>query len=327
MNKIEFLKQLEIKLGSINNAELSAIIEYYDGYIEEAKDFELEEVVINNLGSIDDLVDEILEGLRNENIDTETYSLSVVEDNVNKLDVDVKGTNIIIEYDDTISSISIKVNKQYKQDYIINTADNMIMVKQIRKESYLKNIILGDFSANVRKMYIRIPVKFYGDINIVSSNGSITFMNDNEDINQNIISLKTSNSSIKATKIKCNNLTLVTSNSSIKVEDVQCTEGYFKTSNSKITLIDIKAKEYDAITSNAKVMVINNDCPYTTIKTSNARVEIVNNQNMGKIKYHTSNSAVVINGNKQNTSDGIFQYNDDQLILDITTSNGKIEIH
>ena len=53
MSKAQFLKELQDKLmGKMNHEEMQSIIEYYDGYIDEAIDFglseeEAEEVIVD----------------------------------------------------------------------------------------------------------------------------------------------------------------------------------------------------------------------------------------------------------------------------------------
>ena len=58
MSKQEFLKQLAFRLEHLSVEERDDIINYYDELIEDKKDREYldEETVINNLGSLDDIV-------------------------------------------------------------------------------------------------------------------------------------------------------------------------------------------------------------------------------------------------------------------------------
>ena len=62
MNKQQFLEQLKLKLSNkMNQEEMNSILDYYDGYIDEAIDFGLnEEEAIENIGNLDQLVDDLL---------------------------------------------------------------------------------------------------------------------------------------------------------------------------------------------------------------------------------------------------------------------------
>lgn len=85
MNKQQFLEQLKLKLSNkMNKEEMNSILDYYDGYIDEAIDFGLnEEEAIENIGNLDQLVDDLLIGLKEEQIDTTSREL-VVSDSAKK---------------------------------------------------------------------------------------------------------------------------------------------------------------------------------------------------------------------------------------------------
>ena len=132
MNKQQFLEQLKLKLSNkMNQEEMNSILDYYDGYIDEAIDFGLnEEEAIENIGNLDQLVDDLLIGLKEEQIDTTSREL-VVSDSAKKnlLDVQVKNTKLIIDYQ-PIEKIAIKVPRQIKDEYFVKQDDQSIVVRQ-----------------------------------------------------------------------------------------------------------------------------------------------------------------------------------------------------
>ena len=166
MSKAQFLKELQDKLmGKMNHEEMQSIIEYYDGYIDEAIDFGLnEEEAIENIGNLDQLVDDLLIGLKEEQIDTASREL-IVTNSAKKIffDVQVKNTKLMIDYQ-PIEKIAIKVPRQIKDEYLVKQDDQSILVRQSEKlKPFVKERIL----------YITIPLNLNVESYFKTSNASI----------------------------------------------------------------------------------------------------------------------------------------------------------
>lgn len=350
MNKQAFLEELKRKLSAkVNKEEVISLVQYYDGYIDEAIDFGMsEEEIISQLGDIDTLLNEITQGLTDENIDInqrnimETESKSIIDE----IDVDVKNTVIEIIYDDTIEDISVKVDKRFKQDYLVKTIDGVFRVKQIKSElnigpGFVFNYSINDvedgkkfnfgfdFDLKVRKIYIRIPSHLDIKTTIKTSNSSINIKEGNGKIQTETYRLITSNSHIHVQDMKIRNLYAKTSNAKITIDDVTSEMATLVTSNAKIDIHDALIKVIDAKTSNGKVEMVNVIIMDGKVKTSNGRILLsFANNNYGKrIRYATSNSKVLINNERYDNS-GLYVNvsNTEVMQIELMTSNSRIEI-
>ena len=77
MNKQEFLAELKQQLSlKMNHDEVTSTVEYYEGYINEAIDFGLsEEEALKQLGDIETIVNEVVNGLEDEHIDISKHEI------------------------------------------------------------------------------------------------------------------------------------------------------------------------------------------------------------------------------------------------------------
>lgn len=156
-----------------------------------------------------------------------------------------------------------------------------------------------------------------------TSNASITSSN----INAKDIELITKNATINAYKIESNELFLITSNASIKIDDIDTHNLYLKTSNASLRLNNFLRKtdwegerNVEIISSNGKIDV---DLPkdvYINLRTQTSTSSRINcNLDSVDFKNMSKNYINAISTGYENSNN--------KLKLNITTSNGNIDIN
>lgn len=330
MSKEEFLKSLEEKLhAKVNKEEIASLIEYYEGYIEEATDFGMsEEAIIEQIGDIDALVDNLTRGLKNENIDINTRELMVIENHAQMIDIDVRETKVQVMYHDE-DKISAKVDPRYKQDYLIKNEDDVLSIKQVKRSLYdFDSMISNMFGQKSRDLYLLLPRDWKITVNICTSNAKIVFDGEKNEWLEHV-KLETSNAKIEIKDLKGNQLEAKTSNSKIVLEEVEIKECELKTSNAKIEIEEGKSHYLQAKTSNAKIILQKHDVDIARLKTRNSKIECRFNKNdrEKEIYYHTSNGYVEIDHHRFE-KEGV-EYipgSEPKITLNLETSNSKIVV-
>ncbi len=364
MNKQEFLNVLEEKLISkVNREEMESLKNYYDGYIDEAVDFGMnEEDVISQLGDIDQLVEEITKGLSQENIDISTRELAVRSSELRGLEMDLSNTEVEVHYVEDVSAISIKVDKRFKNDYLVKTIDGIMQVKQMkislsiapgfvfqynRKEGERKFDFNFDLNIKPRKLYVKIPKHYDISTTIMTSNAKIEINEGNHKVQTAPMYLKTSSSKIKIKDLIAKDLKLKTSNAPIKLYNIESEMLEVITSNSKITLENVVSHErLEATTTNSKIALDNVVSKNLRLKTSNAKISLDDvlflngdfktsnskiechlkeNQLSKHVYFDTSNGDTMIDGvNYDNHGEYIYTSHEEMVNLKVQTSNSKI---
>lgn len=348
MSKQEFLDILEEKLSAkVNREETASLVQYYDGYIDEALDFGMSESeIIEQLGDLDLLVDEITQGLSQENIDISTREIAVTTNNLEGLEMDLRNTSVEVVYDDTISGISVKVDKRFKQDYLVKTIDGVFKIKQIKSSISVgpgfvvrynrgedKRLFDFDFNFDLeiksRKLYVRIPTSYDLETSIVTTNAKIDISEGNDKVQTAPVRLATTCSSITVNNMKIRDLHLKTTNAVIRLNNVDSDVLEAITSNAKIVMEDVLAKQLKVHTTNAKIQLDDVLFLEGRIKTTNAKISCAlrNNDLAKRVRYKTSNSKVVIDGVRYDNR-GELDFNDqgELMKLDVQTTNAKIEL-
>ena len=321
MNKQQFLEQLKLKLSNkMNQEEMNSILDYYDGYIDEAIDFGLnEEEAIENIGNLDQLVDDLLIGLKEEQIDTTSREL-IVSDSAKKnlLDVQVKNTKLMIDYQ-PIEKIAIKVPRQIKDEYFVKQDDHSIVVRQSeRLKPFVKERIL----------YITIPLNLNVESYFKTSNASIN-VEGNHHFQQAFNLIETKNGKVSVKDMELNETKMTTTNSNIELENVEGQQLQVESTNGKIKIKGGSSHKIRIQTSNAKIELADHLFQQARLITTNSKIKVklLPTPNQLEISYHTSNAKVKIKGEKLDSVgtyaiEGIPPIHD----LEIYTTNGKIEV-
>lgn len=348
MSKQEFLERLETKLSAkVNREETASLVQYYDGYIDEALDFGMsEEEIIEQLGDLDMLVNEITQGLSQENIDISTREIAVKTNDLVGLEMDLRNTAVEVIYDDTISGISVKVDKRYKQDYLVKTIDGVFKIKQIKSSISIgpgfvvrynrgedKRAFDFDFNFDLeiksRKLYVRIPANYDLETSIVTTNAKIDVSEGNNKLQTAPMKLITSCSSIIVNDMKIRDLYLKTTNAAIRLNDIESESIEATTTNAKVVMQDVATRVLKVKTTNAKIEL--NEVLFVDgkIKTTNAKIccYLQDNDMSKRIRYKTTNAKVMIDGVRYDNNGEIDLNDQGELMrLEVQTSNAKIEL-
>ncbi len=323
MTKREFLNTLQDKLSpSMNDEELSNLIDYYDSYLDEAEEMGNKvEDVIAGLGDIDTLVSEILENLKAENIDYDFREFMVIDDAGKQpfiLDVDCFNFGIVVTYCD-IDRIRVMIHPSYINQFDITYDDTQLMIKQ-RKDIFKR------FTNNT-KIYIEIPVKMEVEAYIKTKNAGIK-VKGGKDVSVEKAVFTTNNGSVKVKELK-GNIEIITINGMISIEDCS---GYQIFASTKNASIHMEACTYDLATldtTNGNIKIRKCDIIGLKAMTTNAKVKLeVDPRQTIQLKYHTSNAKVMIFDQRYpKVGEYLFKGEEDDVrSFYIKTSNGKIAI-
>ena len=206
--------------------------------------------------------------------------------------------------------------------YAAQKNDKLSVYNRDRKRRWF---VFDFVSANVRTITIWLPQSFEGDINVETSNGSITL----DDIGTLVeLDLTTSNGKITLEKLSAKQeIKLSTSNGNINIKNVSCySEINASTSNGKLNIEKMMASRFDGRTSNGKVIMKDINCNNIKAHSSNGSITLHANGNKDdfEIRAHTNNFDKI-------TLDEIRIYpgviNEGKAYrIDLSTSNGDIEI-
>ena len=199
--------------------------------------------------------------------------------------------------------------------YEFTETDNSITIKNKVKIRWFDFTF---FSPNIR---IEVPIDFFINYDVSSSNGSIEIFGTGlpgMDLSLNESKFKTSNGKIISKNLFSNEkIELVTSNSRIEVINSDINDIYVKTSNGTIEFKNSKADIINGKTSNSKIIIDHVETSnYINFETSNGRIEL-NSLNAKDIKLKTSNAKI----------EGSIIGDYDDFDKDIKTSNGRIYVN
>lgn len=156
---------------------------------------------------------------------------------------------------------------------------------------------------------VLVPDRLYHEINLETSNGTITV----DKLNVNKLQVETKNNSIKLSSIKAENMKLSTMNGRIEGTSLKSNDIEAITTNSGIYFEDIVTDKVNAHTANGKIRLKNVDSNRITAKTSNSTIES-ENLSSRYVDLKTSNSKIIFN---------LFDMDKTKEVL-LSTSNGTI---
>lgn len=347
MNKAQFLADLKEKLAlKMNEEEVYKTINYYEGYIDEAMDFGLsEEEAINQLGSIDEIVNTITIGLKEADIDINKREIMKKSDSVSKLSVDVFNTSIDVVYGD-YNEIEVFVSKKYETDYLIKTENDTFVVSQISTTPVFH--LFGPMSDNNRKMVIHIPWQFDLESRVKTSNATINIKGNNRGYRSKLNYFYTKNAAIKVEDMDYQLVVLETKNAKIYLNECNFNKATVETTNAKVSVEHCDFCDLKLTTTNAKIFADRCDFGVVDLKTTNAKVELNNilarntkiQSTNGKIicklkdsdatkevSFYTTNGKVTIDRDRFiGSSSQIYRGTDEIIHFEFDTTNASIEL-
>ncbi|MBS4534403.1 DUF4097 family beta strand repeat protein [Clostridium sp. D2Q-14] len=282
--------------------------------------------------------------------DTKNEILELEVNDIENPVLDIKGINGNInlnpwskDYVYVKAICYIKKNK-------ISTDENIMDLRKEKNKIILKPL----FNSNIGvKLDISVPLQYYNEINLITSNGKINIydlkaeniisnttngsITLNSITSKNTIDLNTKNGRITLKDIKNNDLNIITKNTSINLDNVTCEKGTLISQNGKINLNNSTIDTIDINTSNSPIKVENSNIAYLFGKTSNGKVDIKNLDitTLKETKINTSNSGIYIYlkdfykdyNISASTTNSKINLNLPQLVYDYNDKNKSIKAH
>lgn len=304
MTKNEYMKMLEIQLGKFSQSTRQEILEDYENHFAEAiSQGKSEEEIINELGDIQDMIDEIPdEDLSQENTpENSMYDgaeassaagedssgrrvISDCIDTYRKIVADCKATDVLVR-----TSADDKLYVQYENynnsaktdnsaDFYQYEKDGVFYVGMKKNETAARNVTIGFLGfhmdiPNVRtydsgKMIIDIPAGFK-ELEIVTGSGDAEL----SDVTGETLSVRTASGDIDMSRVKYQNINVSATSGDIELKDIAAEIFEIGATSGDAELENISAKILKLSTSSGDVEAINIVAEQIEVRTSSGDSE------------------------------------------------------
>lgn len=304
MTKNEYMKMLEIQLGKFSQSTRQEILEDYENHFAEAiSQGKSEEEIINELGDIQDMIDEIPdEDLSQENTpENSMYDgaeassaagedssgrrvISDCIDTYRKIVADCKATDVLVR-----TSADDKLYVQYESynnsaktdnsaDFYQYEKDGVFYVGVKKNETAARNVTIGFLGfhmdiPNVRtydsgKMIIDIPAGFK-ELEIVTGSGDAEL----SDVTGETLSVRTASGDIDMSRVKYQNINVSATSGDIELKDIAAEIFEIGATSGDAELENISAKILKLSTSSGDVEARNIVAEQTEVRTSSGDSE------------------------------------------------------
>lgn len=304
MTKNEYMKMLEIQLGKFSQSTRQEILEDYENHFAEAiSQGKSEEEIINELGDIQDMIDEIPdEDLSQENTsENSMYDgaeassaadenssgrrvISDCTDTYRKIVADCKATDVLVRTsaDDKLYVQYENYNNSAKTDNNANfyqyEKDGVFYVGMKKNETAARNVTIGFLGfhmdiPNVRtydsgKMIIDIPAGFK-ELEIVTGSGDAEL----SDVTGETLSVRTASGDIDMSRVKYQNINVSATSGDIELKDIAAEIFEIGATSGDAELENISAKILKLSTSSGDVEARNIVAEQTEVRTSSGDSE------------------------------------------------------
>lgn len=304
MTKNEYMKMLEIQLGKFSQSTRQEILEDYENHFAEAiSQGKSEEEIINELGDIQDMIDEIPdEDLSQENTpensmyDGAEASSAAGEDNsgrrvisdctdtYRKIMADCKAADVLVRTsaDDKLYVQYENYNNSAKTDNNANfyqyEKDGVFYVGMKKNETAARNVTIGFLGfhmdiPNVRtyesgKVIIDIPAGFK-ELEIVTGSGDAEL----SDVTGETLSVRTASGDIDMSRVKYQNINVSATSGDIELKDIAAEIFEIGATSGDAELENISAKILKLSTSSGDVEARNIVAEQTEVRTSSGDSE------------------------------------------------------
>lgn len=304
MTKNEYMKMLEIQLGKFSQSTRQEILEDYENHFAEAmSQGKSEEEIINELGDIQDMIDEIPdEDLSQENThensmydgaeacsaaDEDSSGRRVISDctdTYRKIVADCKATDVLVRTsaDDKLYVQYENYNNSAKTDNSANfyqyEKDGVFYVGMKKNETAARNVTIGFLGfhmdiPNVRsydsgKMIIDIPAGFK-ELEIVTGSGDAELT----DVTGETLSVRTASGDIDMSRVKYQNINVSATSGDIEIKDIAAELLEIGATSGDAELENISAKMLKLSTSSGDVEARNIVAEQTEVRTSSGDSE------------------------------------------------------
>lgn len=304
MTKNEYMKMLEIQLGKFSQSTRQEILEDYENHFAEAiSQGKSEEEIINELGDIQDMIDEIPdEDLSQENTPEnsmydgaeacsaageDSSGRRVISDctgTYRKIVADCKATDVLVRTsaDDKLYVQYENYNNSAKTDNNANfyqyEKDGVFYVGMKKNETAARNVTIGFLGfhmdiPNVRtydsgKMIIDIPAGFK-ELEIVTGSGDAEL----SDVTGETLSVRTASGDIDMSRVKYQNINVSATSGDIELKDIAAEIFEIGATSGDAELENISAKILKLSTSSGDVEARNIVAEQTEVRTSSGDSE------------------------------------------------------
>lgn len=304
MTKNEYMKMLEIQLGKFSQSTRQEILEDYENHFAEAiSQGKSEEEIINELGDIQDMIDEIPdEDLSQENIpengmydgaddsstsDADSSGRRVISDctdTYRKIVADCKAADVLVRTstDDKLYVQYENYNNSAKTDNSSNfyqyEKDGVFYVGMKKNETATRNVTIGFLGfhmdiPNVRtydsgKMIIDIPAGFK-ELEILTGSGDAEL----SDVTGEILNVRTASGDIDMSRAKYQNINVSATSGDIELRDIAAENLEVGATSGDVELENISAKILKLSTSSGDVEARNIAAEQAEVRTSSGDSE------------------------------------------------------
>ena len=304
MTKNEYMKMLEIQLGKFSQSTRQEILEDYENHFAEAmSQGKSEEEIINELGDIQDMIDEIPdEDLSQENTtensmydgaeacsaaDEDSSGRRVISDctdTYRKIVADCKATDVLVRTsaDDKLYVQYENYNNSAKTDNSANfyqyEKDGVFYVGMKKNDTAARNVTIGFLGfhmdiPNVRtydsgKMIIDIPAGFK-ELEIVTGSGDAELT----DVTGETLSVRTASGDIDMSRVKYQNINVSATSGDIEIKDIAAEILEIGATSGDAEIENISAKILKLSTSSGDVEARNIVAEQTEVRTSSGDSE------------------------------------------------------
>ncbi len=304
MTKNEYMKMLEIQLGKFSQSTRQEILEDYENHFAEAmSQGKSEEEIINELGDIQDMIDEIPEeDLSQENIpengmydgaddsstsDADSSGRRVISDctdTYRKIVADCKAADVLVRTstDDKLYVQYENYNNSAKTDNSSNfyqyEKDGVFYVGMKKNETATRNVTIGFLGfhmdiPNVRtydsgKMIIDIPAGFK-ELEILTGSGDAEL----SDVTGEILNVRTASGDIDMSRAKYQNINVSATSGDIELRDIAAENLEVGATSGDAELENISAKILKLSTSSGDVEARNIAAEQAEVRTSSGDSE------------------------------------------------------
>ena len=207
----------------------------------------------------------------------ETYSektSTFSSESVRQINLELDGSRVGLLQTEQ-QDISLTYNTGKDMDYAITETDGILRIStKCAPEwfvSFTDGFLSGIIDFQHRKVVLRIPEGYEGNIDIKTQNGSVKL--DSLSLTGNI-SLTTSNASVRGNRISSKTLAIQNNNGSIHLSQVRTASLHSVTVNARITLESVTAeKEAIVENNNGSIRLAHLDCPDILLSTKNASIK------------------------------------------------------
>lgn len=252
----EFLKELRSLLVANHSEDVDSIVEYFEEYIEDKKESgELEEDILDELGTPTDIVSEILER-------------KVVKNNINGLitiiDADVKSLDIEITTDDVEE---VFVEKDENANVYVETRDNVLTIKQL--EDVHNTSFFNRFSQVIK---VKLPEDSHLEEVKVSSASGDLYVEGSLYIES--LGVRSMTGDIEFDEVEINQLSLKLKSGDVEIEDSNIHQASINTLSGDIDIEDVSMETCDIDMKSGDIDIDNLEVNSLSARTLSGDIDI-----------------------------------------------------